>query len=107
MAKFFGRVGYAVSRETAPGVWTDKIQTMPYRGDVLSVRSKWEDGESKQDNLRINNEFSLVADPFAYQNFARIKFIEWMGVRWKVTSVKVERPRLIISIGGEYNGDQK
>ena len=106
MAKYFGNVGYAVSRETAPGVWRDEIITIPYRGDVLRVKSKWEEGVSKMDDLRINNEFSLIADPYAYQNFARIKFIEWMGVRWKVTAVEVQRPRLILSIGGEYNGDE-
>lgn len=106
MAKYFGYVGYAVSVESKPGVWRDEIKMMPYKGDVLRVKSKWEDGVSKMDDLQINNEFSIIADPYAYQNFARIKFIEWMGVRWKVTGIEVQRPRLILSIGGEYNGDK-
>ena len=105
MAKFVGKVGYAVSVEDPPGVWKDQLMTRAYCGDVLRVKSKWDDGVSRQDDLRINNEFSIVADAYAYQNFARIKFIEWMGVRWKVTSVEVQRPRLILQIGGEYNGD--
>ena len=104
MAKYCGKVGYAISQETSPGVWTDKIRKVPYHGDVLEIRSKWDKGESINDDLRINNEFSIVADAFAYQNFARIKFIEWMNEYWKVTSVKVQRPRLILTIGGIYNG---
>lgn len=106
MAKYFGKVGYAESYEDKPGVWRDRITVRPYYGDIDRVVSRWENGISKQDDLTINNVFSIVADAYAYQNFARIKFIEWMNVKWKVTSVDVRRPRLILSVGGEYNGDE-
>jgi hypothetical protein len=105
MAKFYGKVGYAVSYETTPGVWTDKIRELVYRGDVNRVKSRWESSGDRNDDLTINNEFSIIADAYAYQNFARIKYIEWMNEKWKVTSVEVQRPRLIIQIGGIYNGD--
>lgn len=105
MAKFYGKVGYAVSCETTSGVWTDTIRELTYCGDVTRVKSRWENGESRNDDLTINNEFSIVADAYAYQNFARIKYIEWMNVKWKVTQAEVQRPRLILQIGGVYNGD--
>ena len=46
---------------------------------------------------------SIIADPFAYQNFHAMRYIEWMGAKWKITKVNVQSPRLILSVGGVYN----
>lgn len=104
MAKFYGKIGYAETVETAPGVWTEVITERNYFGDVIKNTSRWHTGENLNDNLTINNELSVVADPYAYENFHAIRYIEWMGSKWKVTSITVLRPRLLISIGGVYNG---
>lgn len=106
MAKYFGRVGYAFSMESEPGVYIDQIVERNYFGDVLRMNSKWESSSELNDNLNINNEISIVADAFAFTNFSQIKYVEFMGALWKVTSIRVERPRLILTVGGVYNGEQ-
>jgi len=105
MARFSGLIGYAVQVEKAPGVWDDRITEHPYRGDVLrSQRSLQNDTENLHQRLNVNNSISIIGDPFAYENFFAIKYIKWMGSRWNVTNVEVRRPRLILTIGGLYNG---
>lgn len=103
MAKFYGPIGYAISKETAPGVWEDHIEERNYAGDVIRNTRKWEAGENLNDNLVINNTISIVADAFAFQHFHLIRFVKWMGASWKITNVEVQRPRLILTIGGVYN----
>lgn len=106
MAKFYGEIGYAISEETTPGVWTDTIVKRKYSGDVIrNMSNRSETADSTNDNITINNQFSILADPFAYQKFHLIKYIEYMGVKWEVTSVEDKRPRLILSVGGVYNGE--
>lgn len=106
MAKYFGRIGYAETVETVPGVWEEVIQERQYYGDVIRNARRWENGESLNDNLVVSNSISIVADDYAYQHFAYIRYVEWMGVLWKPSSVEVQRPRIILQIGGVYNGDK-
>lgn len=103
MAKFYGSVGYIVTSETAPGVWTENVTERKYFGDILKLTRRWQAGENLNDDLTINNLISIIADPFAYQNFHAMRYIEWMGAFWKITNVEVQRPRLILTIGGVYN----
>lgn len=105
MAKFCGKVGYGVQSETSPGVWTPTITEVTYRGDVEKIATKWNQGSNLNDDLIVRNTISIVADGFAYQNFSAIKYVEWMGVKWKVTEIEVQRPRIKLSIGGEWNGN--
>ena len=104
MAKFYGPVGYADTEETRPGVWVDKIVEKMYFGDVIRNTSRWStSSESTNDDLNINNQISILADPYAYHNFHSMKYVEFMGTKWKITNVEVRYPRLILSVGGEYN----
>lgn len=106
MAKFYGPIGYGISSETAPGVWTDTIVERNYRGDVLQNYRKVSQGESINDNIDVSNRLSIISDPFAMQHFHTIKYVKWMGAAWKVTTVDAsQRPRLILTIGGVYNGE--
>ena len=105
MAKWYGVVGYGTQKETKPGVWKSEITEHPYVGELMRNISKWSTSSvSTNDNLDINNQISIVADPFAYENFHSMLYVEFMGVKWKINSVEVQRPRLILTIGGEYNG---
>jgi hypothetical protein len=104
MAKFYGEIGYADGQEElTPGVWTEKIITRKYAGDVLRNVSKMREGENLNDNLVLDNRLSIVADPFAYSNFYAMRYVDWMGAHWKIKSVEVQRPRLILTIGEVYN----
>lgn len=105
MAKFYGPVGYGVTEETAPGVWTPSIIERNYSGNVLQNNRKTSQGESTNDNLEISNRLSILADPYAMQHFHSIKYVKWYGAAWKVHSIDVQYPRLILTIGGVYNGE--
>lgn len=103
MPKFYGKVGYASINETAPGVYQEEIVEKLYYGDVLkNTRSLAQSGQVN-DNINISFEISIVSDPYANQNFHAIRYITYMGTKWKVVNVSVQYPRLILSIGGIYN----
>lgn len=106
MAKFYGVIGFAESVETEPGVWVEQITERKYFGDVLRNTSGYQVSDGVNDNINIDNQISVVADPYAKQNFHHMRYIEFMGTKWKTTSVEVQYPRIILSIGGEYNGQQ-
>lgn len=106
MAKFYGPIGYAEYVEKEPGVWGESITERKYSGDVLKNSKRWQPGDSLNDNLNVNNQISIIADPFAQSNFSTIRYVKWMGAAWKVTNIDVQSPRLILTIGGVYNGDQ-
>lgn len=103
MAKFYGVVGYAETTETKPGVWTESFTERNYTGDVIRNTRRLQAGEGLNDDLVVNNIISIVADPFAEQNFQKIRYAKWMGVSWKITNVEVQRPRLLLTMGGAYN----
>lgn len=104
MGRFYGKVGYAESVESRPGVWTDEVTEYYYYGDVLKLNNLWRTSSSLNDDLRIGHQISIMADEYAYQHFSRIKWVEFQGIKWKVLEVEVQRPRLLLTLGGEYNG---
>ena len=104
MARFFGKVGYGVTEDRGQGVWVPSISERNYYGDVLRNTRKWEKGEGINDDLNVNNSISIVADAFAFEHFSEIRYVEWMGTKWKVTNIEVDRPRMTLVIGGVYNG---
>ena len=106
MAKFYGVVGYGETVETAPGVWEEVITERNYYGDVIKNTRRWDKGDGLNDNLTVSNSISIVADAYAYEHFFAIRYVQWMGTLWKVTNVEVQRPRLIFTIGGVYNGPE-
>ena len=103
MAKFYGVIGYSETKETKSGVWKECVTEKNYYGDVLQFNRRLETSDNLNDNLNINNKISIIADPFAYENFRLIRYIKWMGSKWKITNVEVQYPRLILTIGGIYN----
>jgi hypothetical protein len=104
--KFFGEIGYGESVETPTGSgnWVDHITEHEYYGDVLRNTRQLEPGETLNDNLSVGNSISIVADEYANEHFHAIRYIRWADVTWKVTSVEVRAPRLILTLGEVYNG---
>lgn len=102
MAKFYGTVGFVKTVESAPGVWTEQIVERKYYGNVIS-RTRSLQSNGVNDNINISDEISIVADPFANENYFAIRFVEYMGAKWKVQSISVQFPRLNLSLGGLYN----
>lgn len=104
--KFYGEIGYGVAVEKAPGVWEDEIISKQYYGDVIKTLRRLEPGESVNDNLVLSNSISVVADAFLSEHFHAIRYVKWAGACWIVTTVEVQPPRLILRLGGVYNGPQ-
>ena len=102
MAKFYGTVGFVKTVESSPGVWTEQIVERKYYGNVIS-RTRSLQSNGVNDNINIGDEISIVADPFANENYFAIRFVEYMGAKWKVQSISVQFPRLNLSLGGLYN----
>ncbi len=107
MAKFYGPIGFAENVKTAPGVWESSIVERKYYGDLLNNVRMLQNSGQINDDINIANKISILADPYAKQNFHAIQYIEFMGTKWKVSNVSVEYPRLILTIGGVYNGKAK
>ena len=105
MAKWFGKIGYVDTVETVPGRWTPEETVHEYFGDVNRNNTRWAgNSESTNDNLTVNVQISIVADPFAIDNFYSMKWIEYMGAKWKITNVEPQFPRLLLTLGGVWNG---
>ena len=104
MAKFYGVVGYADMVETSPGIWKEQIAERPYYGDLIRNTLRVQSSGEINDDVNLANQISIVADPFANQNFHSMVYVEYMGTKWKITNVEVQYPRLILSMGGVYNG---
>lgn len=104
MAKFYGKIGYADTVETAPGVWEEQIVERAYFGELSRSTRRLQSADQLNDNINIADELSIVADPFAYDHFYSMRYVEYSGAKWKITSVEVRFPRLILQVGGLYNG---
>ena len=107
MAKFYGIIGFAETVETSPGVYTEQIVERSYFGDVIRNTRRLQTTDQLNDNINVSNEISIVADPFANEHFHTMSYIEYMGAKWKITNIDGSRyPRLILTVGGVYNGRQ-
>jgi len=106
--RFYGAVGYATSEETSPGVWQDVITEKPYYGDVVRNARRLETPAMVPPllnaNIALENSFSILADADAYINFTSMRYVVWEGLYWQIINVEVHRPRLILTIGGIWDG---
>lgn len=103
MPKFYGKIGFAESVETAPGVWEEPIVERNYYGEVVRNTRKMVTSNHLNDDISISNEISIIADPYAKDNFHSMRYVEFMGTTWEINSVEVQYPRLILSLGGVYH----
>ena len=104
MARYYGSVGYEDTIEPDSGVFKENITERQYYGDIIRNNRRLENSGEINDSINITNQISIVADPYAIQNFWKIRYATFMGQKWKVKDVSVEQPRLILTLGGLYNG---
>ena len=104
MAKYYGAIGYAVTEETSPGIYEEMIKEYQYYGDVIRNSRRLNGATKVNDDITISNQISIVSDPFASNNFHMMRYATYMGSKWKITEVEVQYPRLILTLGGLYNG---
>lgn len=103
MAKFAGVIGFEETAETSPGVYSENIVERLYYGDVVKNYRRLENSGEVNDNVTLSNEISVVCDEYAYRNYASARYVEFMGAKWKITSISVQHPRLVLTVGGIYN----
>lgn len=106
MTKWYGMIGYADSVETEPGIWEPTITERPYFGDIIQNIRMLQNSSGINDNVNINNQISVVSDPYAVQHIHDMQYVEYQGAKWKVSNVTVQHPRLLLNIGGLWNGDE-
>ena len=95
MAKFYGQIGFVKTVESPAdsGIWVEDKCERDYYGDVNRIVRHWDSVQKVNDDVSVNNEISILSDPYVTENIPWIKYV-----------VEVQYPRLILSIGGVYNG---
>lgn len=107
MAKYHGFIGFAGEQtETSPGVWTEGITEKEYSGDLLQFNRRTQNSGKVNDDMTITNQISIIADAFLNNNLYAVRYVTFMGGKWKIDSVNVEFPRMIFSLGGLYHGPE-
>lgn len=104
MAKFYGKIGYAETIDDGHGVYTERIIEKEHYGDLLKDTRRYQQSGNLNDNIVISNRISILATPFAMENSHLIRYVEFMGTKWRISSIEVQYPRLILSLGDVYNG---
>lgn len=104
MAKFYGPVGYVETAETAPGVWKDQVTEHNHYGDVLRITRRVQSADKSTDDIVINSQISIVADPYVTDHLQHIRYVKFKGVKWEVSDFDIQYPRIILTLGGVYNG---
>ena len=103
--KWCGKIGFDDSVETSPGIWSGVVEHS-YYGDVTSYNRNRQTTDTVNGKITVSAEISIVADAYARNHFHLMKYIEFMGANWEIVRVEVQHPRLILTLGGEYNGEQ-
>lgn len=104
MAKFYGKIGYVRTIESEPGIWTEEATEREYYGDIIRNSRNLNSSNEINDSINISNNISVVADPYAKENFQYMRYVIFMGVKWTISNVLIEYPRITLTIGGVYNG---
>lgn len=105
MTKFSGLIGFADTSETSPGVWEETVIERSYKGDIIRNNIRWNTVDKVNSDVTLNNSFSIVGDPYMFENIGLIRYIKFRGSKWQVTDIDInQRPRIILSVGGIYNG---
>ena len=103
MAKFFGEIGFAKTENSGKGIYENTIVSREYYGDIEREGRRWENSESINDDLIINNYISIVADNFAVENMGQMVWVAISGTKWKIRSVELAYPRIKLTLGGTWN----
>ena len=106
MARFSGLVGFAHTVATRPGVRSEVVtEKGPYFGDVKRASRTIAQGTNVNPELSTTNTVEIMADDdYLSENIFAIRFVVWAGTPWIVSEVTVQRPRLLLRLGGVYHG---
>lgn len=104
MARFYGAVGYTNDEEVAVDVHVENPIERMYKGELLRHNRNLQKGIGLNDDVVLTNQISILADAYANNHMHTIRYVKWRGTAWKVSGVEAQPPRLILTLGGVYNG---
>lgn len=104
MAKFYGPIGYAKTNQTAPGVWKESIIEKNYYGDIIKNSGQIRSSGQVNEDLQISSQISIISDPYAVSNYQNVRYVTMKGAKWRVTNIDIQYPRMVLTLGGLYNG---
>lgn len=102
--KWSGYIGYAVEKETATDIIEYSITKFKAKGNMKQITKRTQSSEGVVDGISLNNELELIASPFINKILYSIKYVDFMNVPWKVTNVRVNYPKIFLTLGDVYNG---
>lgn len=105
MTRYAGNIGFYSGETNNDGIVTPSYTDHKMRGDTFTVRALRTESQQRQDDLSFSNQLSLLGDQYSFENFSNIVYAEFMGQKWKVTSVEIQYPRMTLTLGGIWNGD--
>lgn len=104
MARYSGKVGFTIEEEKAPGVYKKVAREVLMRGNLITASTSFQNSGTVNSDITIGHRISVLGDRFAFSNWHSITYAYLDGVKWRVTSVEIQRPRLLLQLGGPYNG---
>lgn len=109
MAKCYVEIGFVETEEKIDGtihtgVWEEKIVPKMYYAEIRRNYKVTASNDKVNSDILLNNTFSIIADPYANNNYFAMRYVKFNNVKWEIANVEVEYPRLIINVGGIYNG---
>ena len=106
--RFYDIIGFETTAEDpeGSGIYVPTTVEKKYYGDIIrnSRRLQTSEFTSVNDDVSISNQVSIMADEFALQHFHEIRYAVFMGSKWKVSDIEFQGPRLLLTLGGVYNG---
>ena len=105
MARYHGKVGFLIPTDNQEtGIAEPEAVEKPFFGKIIEHTRRWETTDHLNDDLALNNQISITANDFAFEHASSIAYAEFMGDFWKVSSIRVKRPEIILTLGGVWNG---
>lgn len=106
MARCSCTIGFSITEETRPGVWTDsRIVRKSYKCELYNHSWQLKEYNKVNPDIVLSNRISILADMYAMRNIGFMKFVSYRGTNWSITDIEIRYPRLVLTVGGVYNGD--
>lgn len=106
MSRWYGKIGFSVQQETSPGMWNEVIEEKNYYGDISDRSRQWQQSQDLVDDIHITNTITITTNPYIIENLTNIKYVVIMGIKWKISKITLDAPRLTLTLGGIYNAYQ-
>lgn len=104
MRKFAGYVGFVLDTEVKPGVFMPKAVEKFYKGEINNQYRRWDQQQEVSDQLTLSEEITIVTNSYLLENIGAIRYVVRHGTRWAVKSIGIKTPKIVLTLGGEYNG---